>query len=557
MSPEQASGELDRLGPRSDVYSLGATLYCLLAGKPPLAGDVADVLPAVQKADFRPPREIDASIDRGLEVICLKSMAQRPEDRYATPKGLAEDVERWMADEPVSAWREPISRRVRRWMQRNRTAVAAAGVALVAGVIALGAVTGVQARANSALRKANDETRAALAETNVAKEATEVALTQSEENARRAEANAQTARHETQRADDNASLINGALGRLVQRVGVDPHLRAAGLTTFREELLRDAVGMYDELARRNPGEGTLGLGQALNNQALIQYLLGEFPRAIASQLRGELVLAALPPAYEARLALANARKQLGVLYHSAGKPSEGLAKTRDAVSLYQPLIRQRPSDQNARFQLALATVNLGNFAMERDPDAAVARYRDALALIAALRIESPANPRYSEWEARTTSNLGLILVETGKSEAAIAAQRQAVALAERIADDFLRDDTLAMCRNNLAEALEQAKRPADAETIFRQSLKDYRTLADRFPNDVDYRWGVAMALTNLAAVVLQQDRPKDALGLIEESGKIFDDIKKSLGNNAEFQQHHAKHIRIRDAIQQSLKAKNP
>jgi serine/threonine-protein kinase len=557
MSPEQASGELDRLGPRSDVYSLGATLYCLLAGKPPLKGDVADVLRAVQKADFRPPRQIDASIDRGLEVVCLKAMAQRAEDRYATPKGLAEDVERWMADEPVSAWREPISRRVRRWMQRNRTAVAAAAVALVAGVIGLGAVIGVQARANSALRKANDETKAALAETKEAKEAADAALTQSEENARRAEANAQTARHETQRADDNASLINGALGRLVQRVGGDPRLRAAGLTTFREELLHDVVGMYDELARRNPGDGTLGLGQALNNLALVQYLLGEFPRAIASQLRGESVLAALPPLYEARLALADARKQLGVVYHFAGKPADGLRKTRDAVSLYQALILQRPSDQHARFQLALATVHLGNYAMERDPDTAIARYGEALALIAALRSESPANPRYTEWEARTMSNLGLILVGTGKSEAAIAAQRQAVALAERVADDFLRVDALATCRNNLAEALEQAKRPAEAETIFRQSLKDYRTLAGRFPNDVDYRWGVAMALTNLAEVVLQQDRPRDARELIEVSGKIFDDIKKSLGTNADFQQHHAKHIRIRDAIRRNLEAKNP
>ena len=93
--------------------------------------------------------------------------------------------------------------------------------------------------------------------------------------------------------------------------------------------------MYDELVRRNPGKGTLGLGRALNNQALVQYMLGEFPQAITSQLRGEAVLAALPPTYEARLALADARKQLGVLYYFADKPAGGLTKTRDAISLYQ------------------------------------------------------------------------------------------------------------------------------------------------------------------------------------------------------------------------------
>ena len=261
--------------------------------------------------------------------------------------------------------------------------------------------------------------------------------------------------------------------------------------------------------------------------------------------------------YEASLALADARKQLGVLYYFTDKPAEGLTKARDAVSLYQALIREQPSDQYARFQLALATVNLGNYAMERDPNTAIARYREALALIAALRSESPANPRYTEWGARTTSNLGLILVGTEKTKAAVATQREAVALAEQVADEFLRLDALATCRNNLGEALQKAQRPAEAETIFGQALKDYRTLAVRFPNDVDYRWGLAMALSNLAAAMLQQDRPRDARGPIEESSTIFNDLKKSLGTNAEFQKHYELHTSIRDAIRRSPAPKSP
>ena len=125
MSPEQAAGDLDRLGPRSDVYSLGATLYCLLTGRPPFEGDdLGAVLRAVQKGDFPPPRAVDPSIDRALEAVCLKAMAIEPEDRYATPRALADDVERWAADEPVSAWREPLVRPGPAWGRRNRTAVA-------------------------------------------------------------------------------------------------------------------------------------------------------------------------------------------------------------------------------------------------------------------------------------------------------------------------------------------------------------------------------------------------------------------------------------------------
>ena len=129
MSPEQAEGDLDRLGPRSDVYSLGATLYCLLTGRPPFeGGDIGGILRGVQRGDFRPPRAIDPATDRALEAVCLKAMALKPEDRYGSCRALAEDVERWMADEPVSAWRaKPFSRRgrggglgatARRWRRR-------------------------------------------------------------------------------------------------------------------------------------------------------------------------------------------------------------------------------------------------------------------------------------------------------------------------------------------------------------------------------------------------------------------------------------------------------
>src|SRR6516164_9285781 len=81
MSPEQAEGDLERLGPRSDVYSLGATLYCLLTGKPPLEGDdIGEILRKVQRGQFPPPRQVDSSLDAALQAVCLKAMALRPED---------------------------------------------------------------------------------------------------------------------------------------------------------------------------------------------------------------------------------------------------------------------------------------------------------------------------------------------------------------------------------------------------------------------------------------------------------------------------------------------
>jgi formylglycine-generating enzyme required for sulfatase activity len=142
MSPEQAAGRLDQLGPRSDTYSLGATLYCLLTGQAPFAeSDVGAVLGKVQRGKFPPPRQVNPRVPLALQAVCLKAMALLPEDRYATPRELAEEIERWLADEPVQARREPLSARLGRWLRKHPALAAGAGALLLTGVIALAVST--------------------------------------------------------------------------------------------------------------------------------------------------------------------------------------------------------------------------------------------------------------------------------------------------------------------------------------------------------------------------------------------------------------------------------
>ena len=127
MSPEQAAGKIADLGPATDVYSLGATLHTILTNRPPVEGnDTGEVLRKVQAGEIRLAARTESAIyPRALEAICQKAMALRPDDRYATPLALADDIEHWLADEPVSAWPEPMTVKLRRFVTRHRVMVTA------------------------------------------------------------------------------------------------------------------------------------------------------------------------------------------------------------------------------------------------------------------------------------------------------------------------------------------------------------------------------------------------------------------------------------------------
>jgi len=162
-SPEQVAGRWDLLKPASDVYSLGATLYTLLTGRPPVQGnDLQEVLRKVQKGEIAAPRSIDPAIPKPLEAICLKALARNAEQRYATAEGLKADLERWLADLPVTAWREPLRIRTRRWMRRHRTLVTASAIVLVFSVVGLVGFATVLAGMNRELDARNAETKAVL-----------------------------------------------------------------------------------------------------------------------------------------------------------------------------------------------------------------------------------------------------------------------------------------------------------------------------------------------------------------------------------------------------------
>src|SRR5262249_47804140 len=170
MSPEQAAGQWDSLGPASDIYSLGATLHVLLTGQVPGHGSGAgregtglsekeSKVRSALAAKPRPPNPVD--LPRELQAICTKAMAPDPADRYATALDLAADIEHGLADERVSACPDPFPTRARRWLSRRRTLVgavtAAVLVAMVGLVVGLVLLAGANERAQVARREAETQ----------------------------------------------------------------------------------------------------------------------------------------------------------------------------------------------------------------------------------------------------------------------------------------------------------------------------------------------------------------------------------------------------------------
>jgi serine/threonine protein kinase/Tfp pilus assembly protein PilF len=133
MSPEQANGQWTLVGPGSDIFGLGATLYTLLTGHPPYQGPQA--LEDAAAGKYRPPRQVNSEAPAALEAVCLKAMALRPSERYATVLEMTRDLENWLADEPLSAYREPLPKRLGRWVRRHKTLVAGIAASLLAALV--------------------------------------------------------------------------------------------------------------------------------------------------------------------------------------------------------------------------------------------------------------------------------------------------------------------------------------------------------------------------------------------------------------------------------------
>ncbi len=511
MSPEQARGDHRRVSHRSDVYSLGATLYCLLTGKAPYEGrDIGSILRRIGQGDFPPPRRLDPTIDRALEAICLKAMTVEPEGRYRSVRNLADDVERWAADEPVLAYREPFAVRAARWRRRHRSTVTATVTAVMAVFIGLAGFLLVQARANHVLASKNYELAAA--------------------NAREAAANADL-RQANVVALNRFDLAREAIRSFQGAVTQDEMLKGAGLKGLRNKLLRSAADFYQKLEvllldqpdgpsramlaqsyyelgdlteqigsptealtihrkalalRRelsaSPG-GDAEIGLDLTRSLIAVGLLVEATSDIraaleafrqAQRLAGSL--AAHPRLVgEARKLHGMTFKRVGRIFYKLGDLSAALAATEQALAIWRDHARDDPSVE-LRYEMAGSYLNLHHFHWQvRHRDLAGEMALEALRLTQGLVSDHPESSRYRTWLAIAEANLAEFGLDIGADDQALTSATRALEVQGRLVADFpaVADHRKLLGRYHHLLALCQARagRAADALASHREAIR--------------------------------------------------------------------------------------
>jgi serine/threonine protein kinase len=526
MPPEQAAGRLDLVDRRSDVYSLGATLYAALTGRPPfLGGSVINVLNAVIHEEPPRPSVLRPEVDRSLETICLTCLAKEPVERYASAQELADDLGRYLRHEPIRARPPSLSERVAKWTRRNRAL--ALGVGMTAAVALLVIVGGLAVRSgeisesNQRLQAKNTELRLkALELQERALEIRRQADALRRESAATAKQRSLALERESVARESLSEVTHGLFDRGWDHM--DPTMRE-----LRVELLKKTIERYETLLRLDSEHGvqlTFDRAEAIRKAAAMALAAGELAPArrllerstaalhklrqegvaeVVSELR---IVDSLTPAL---LGLAEIQGRQGELEASTNT-------SREAVTLVREVLERNPQDTAYQLRLAQALDRLAeNFESRGQGAKARPFYAEALEIARRVAKQDPHDSSAATCLHHALYHMGhlhLAAKELPESEAAFTESLRI--LRELMAESphsqtVMRRGTLLL--RGLASARLARNRLPEALEAFREGARIARRLVSLDPGNANFRGDLALFLFHSAEAARHRDQAQEAL----------------------------------------------
>jgi len=547
MSPEQAAGQSALVDARTDVYSLGATLYELLTLEPAHRGEGRqEIMRAIESVEPPSPRSLNSAVPFDLETITLRALAKARDERYATAEEFADDLRRFLAGEPTHARRPTAIDRAAKWALRHRRTVSLAAVFLVV-------LSAVSIAAAVMIAREQGRTKAALVDA-------KNALEQKEE-------------HYQQARDAVDELGIGVAKQLATLPGAerlrrfvlgkaldyyqqflagaagDPELAADMAATYhkaasiaellgdRQEALkrcREAIALFDGLSKRAAGQN----GQTIYKDEQLQGQRAAAYRSLGLLLAKEGDGAAALDAYETSIslerglverqpeiaahkrALAESYSNRGLLQGELGAKDVARESLRSSIELLEELLADNPNDAPLRHALAIGHNNLSFVERGANWDASEASCRQAVELLEKLVDEERAAAYRSDL-ALCYNNYGAILGHRNQWKGACRWYEKAIELQQQLTRQasavvvYRRD--LAVSLNQLGQAQQQLDDLPAALASFAAAEEIVAQLVDDYPNELTFR-SLCGAVLNNRAMALEASHENDiALPVYEKA----------------------------------------